>query len=381
MTPVSHEQVAAWLDAHTTVPRTEDADSGAAVGRVLAVPINGSADHPGAPIAAVDGFALGAGGTVGASDYNPLPFSVGDAGGRKLNSNGACPVVSGQALPAGADTVIPLEETDLRGSMIEVYAPLAPGDNVVPVGRELRRGEGLLDPGRVLRAADVAMLIELGLSVVSVVRRPRVGIIVVRDDFPDADGPMIRSLVAKDGGVGDQLVYPGHDGLAEVLAGREDDLLLVLGGSGLGSNDPSSGALEKVGDLVYRGVAINPGETTTLGRVRGTPVIILPGPPLAALFAYDLVAGRAVRRLAGRDPGLPYGMRRAVLARKIASGLGRLDSCRVRISGDDAEPLAVADNRTLTTAVRADGFVLVPEQSEGVAAGTEVMVYMYDQRF
>ncbi len=378
--PVSIDHVTGWLDARLAVMPREALAVPAAPGRVLAESVSAPDDLPSAPVSAVDGYALSSEATVGASDYNPLSFPVKDAGEATASGSEAVPVVSGQALPGGADTVIPVETVDRRAGVVEIYEPVAPGDNVIPVGREARGGDRLLDAGRVLRAADTALLIEHGLSEVYVTRRPRVRVIVARDDIRDAVGPMIRSLVASDGGVADPILRPGRDGLAAVLAAGEGDLLLVIGGSGPGSNDHAAAALAEAGELVYRGVAINPGETTTLGTVGDMPVILLPGPALAALFAYDMIAGRAVRRLAGRGAALPYGTRRAVLDRKVASGLGRLECCRVRVAGDRATPLAIVDNRTLSTVVRADGFVPVPEHSEGWAAGAEVNVYMYDQR-
>lgn len=381
MKPSTLEQAVAWLDNHTAALYGEDADVYSAAGRVLASPVRVTGDHPRVPIAAVDGFALAAGETMGASDYNPLPFRVSETGAARAGSSSALAVTSGQALPEGADTVIPLEETDLRGTTLDIYAPLAPGDNVIPAGREARSGETLLVAGRVLRAADAALLIELGFATVPVAGRPRVAIVVARDDVRDASGTLVRTLAARDGGIAEDPVYPVRNGMSDALARPDADLVLVIGGSGLGPNDHAADALSAAGETAFRGVAINPGETTTIGWVRATPVIMLPGPPLAALCAYDMIAGRAVRRLAGRDPALPYGTRRVTLARKIASGLGRLDCCRVRVSRDSAEPLAVSDNRTLSTAVRADGFVLVPEQSEGFAEGAEVVVYMYDQRY
>ncbi|MDZ7842731.1 MAG: molybdopterin-binding protein [Gammaproteobacteria bacterium] len=381
MKPSTLEQPAAWLDERIAALQGENADVYSAAGRVLAVPVGISGDHPRVPIAAVDGFALAAGETVGASDYNPLPFRVSETGVAHAGSSRAFPVTSGQALPDGVDTVIPLEETDHRGGMLDIYTPLAAGNNIVPAGREARSGETMLEMGRRLRAADAALLMALGFATVPVVGRPRVAVVVARDDVPDASGTLVRTLAAMDGGIVADPVYPVHSGLSAALVRPDADLVLVIGGSGLGSNDHAADALAAAGEMVFRGVAINPGETTTIGEVRDTPVIILPGPPLAALFAYDLIAGRAVRRLAGRDTALPYGTRRVTLARKIASGLGRMDCCRVRVSGDRAEPLAVSDNRTLSTAVRADGFVLITEQSEGYAEGAEVVVYLYDQRF
>lgn len=379
--PVPLDEAGAWLAGHAAALRAEEVASGDAAGRVLAAPVKAAADHPRVPTAAVDGFALDAEASTGASDYNPLPFSVSHGDEGTAAPNRAWPVVSGQAVPGGADAVLPIEEAALRGRVLDVHAPVASGDHVIPAGRETRGGADLMPAGRVLRPADIALLLELGVSRVPVVRRPRAGIIVVRRDVPDGGGPMVRALVTRDGGIGAEPMYPGDEGLAGALAGCTDDLVLVIGGSGPGTNDRAAGALEEAGELAFRGVAISPGETTTVGRMGSAPVIVLPGPSLAALFAYDMVAGPALRRFAGRGPVLPYGTRSAVLDRKIASGLGRLECCRVRVSGDRAEPLAVSDNRTLSTAVHADGFVLVPEQSEGFAAGAEVTVHLYDQRY
>jgi molybdopterin molybdotransferase len=276
---------------------------------------------------------------------------------------------------------MPLEETERRGGIIDIYTPVAAGANVIPPGREAEEGDTVLAAGRVLRPADIAMLIGLDVPTVAVSRRPRVGVVSARNDVADASGAMIGALVERDGGIAANTVAAGGDGLAAMLGEADRDLLLVIGASGVGANDHAAAALAESGEVTARGVAINPGETTTLGCVNDMPVVILPGPPLAALFAYDMIAGRAVRRLVGRSGELPYGARRAVLERKVASGLGRLECCRVRVSDGRAEPIAVSDNRTLSTAVRADGFVLVPEHSEGCAPGSEVTVYMYDQRY
>lgn len=373
LTPTPLGDVTAWLDSHSGTLPGEEVDVAGAAGRVLAAPVDAARDLPAADVAAVDGFALRAEATVGASEYSPLELRVNAA---------AVPVTSGQPLPEGADTVMPLPVAVLRGERLEVNAPLPCGENVVPAGREARGGDRVMEVGRVLRPVDVALLIELDVLKVPVVRRPEVIIIAARTGSRDADRPMIRALVSRDGGTG---MY-GEDLDARAPAGalqqRDADLVLVTGGSGLGPNDRSAAALSEAGEVVFRGVAINPGETATVGRVGGTPVVILPGPPLGSFFAYDALAGRVVRRLAGRPAGWPYATCRAALGRKIASGLGRLECCRVRLAGDGvAVPLAVSDGRTLSTAVRAEGFVLVPADSEGFGEGTEVKVYLYDQPF
>lgn len=380
LAPISHPQAVDWIDERTNPMPGEECAVAGAVGRVLAGELRSRRDHPAIPVAAVDGYALSSAATVGAGDYNPLPLRVRDAHQAQVKPEEACKVMSGEPLPGGTDTVMPVEETELRGGFIDIFSPVAAGANVIPPGREAREGDTVLAAGRILRPADTAMVIALGTPTVAVCRRPVVGVVSARNDIADASGAMVAALVERDGGIVDSTVA-GVDGLASILAGADHDLLLVIGASGVGANDNAAVALSQCGDVAARGVAINPGETTTLGSVNDTPVVILPGPPLAALFAYDMIAGRAVRRLAGRSGELPYGIRRLELDRKVASGLGRLECCRVRVSAGHADPIAVADNRTLSTAVRADGFVLVPEQSEGFAPGGEVTVYMYDQRY
>lgn len=378
LTPASHEEVIDWLDAHLHALPGETVAVADTAGRVTGASIAAPGDHPPAAAAAVDGFALSAHVTVGASEYNPLMLRVADEGSGEPDQ--ARQVVSGEALPTGADAVMPIVDADLRDGVLEIYGPVAAGGHVIPAGREARGGDRIVEAGRALRPVDLCLAAEVGIETLEVVRRPRVGLVSLHrrktGQGVDPGRAMIRALVEHDGGI---VQHEAPDGVP--FAQRDVDLFLVLGGTGFGPDDEAVEALRSAGELAFRGVAINPGETASAGLVEGTPAILLPGPPLAAWFAYELLAGRAVRRLGGRGHVLPYGTRCATLARKVSSGLGRLECCRVRLAGDRAEPLAVADNRTLSTAVRADGFVTVPSHSEGFPEGAEITVYLYDQRY
>ena len=127
------------------------------------------------------------------------------------------------------------------------------------------------------------------------------------------------------------------------------------------------------------GVAIHPCGGVVLGESDSRPVLLLPGQPLACLCAYDLIGARLVRRLAGRPSTFSYRRQALTLGRKVVSRIGRLELARLRITADRAEPIAVADDHTLATATEADGFLLVPEQSEGYPAGSRVEAYLYDE--
>jgi len=188
---------------------------------------------------------------------------------------------------------------------------------------------------------------------------------------------MLDALVQRDGGLPERRLAATPEELQAALQSPGADLILVHGGSGDGPNDHAASALARVGTPVFSGMAIHPGESTAAGRVDGVPVMLLPGTPVACLCAYEMIAGGAVRHLGGGGTGWPYGMRRAILRRKIASRLGRLEFCRVRCDGVTAVPLGIAAAGALRTAVEADGFVLVDVDSEGYAPDTEVSVHVF----
>ena len=170
--------------------------------------------------------------------------------------------------------------------------------------------------------------------------------------------------------------------IREALLEPGADVALVIGGTGPGSDDHSAAALGEAGELAIHGVALLPGETTGLGRIgRKIPVVLLPGPPAACLWSYELFAGRAIRRLGGRGADLPYRSREIIAARKIVSSLGMTEICPVRCgTGDTVEPLPSFTETGLMAAVSAAGFVIVPQGSEGYPQGARVTVYLYEAR-
>ena len=158
----------------------------------------------------------------------------------------------------------------------------------------------------------------------------------------------------------------------------EDDGTVRIGGSSVGKEDHAPAVLAELGELTVHGVALRPASPAGLGFLGGRPVFLLPGNPVSCLCAYDLFAGRAVRRLGGRSPEMPYRTTTVPLAAKIALAVGRVDYVRVRLRDGQAEPLAVSGASLLSTTTVADGFVLVPRDSEGHAPGETVTAYLYD---
>jgi molybdopterin molybdotransferase len=166
--------------------------------------------------------------------------------------------------------------------------------------------------------------------------------------------------------------------LRAAVSGSTADVLLISGGSSVGQEDHAPALLAELGELAVHGVALRPASPTGVGFLAGRPVFLLPGNPVSCLCAYDLFAGRAVRRLGGRCAEMSYRTASLPLASKIASAVGRVDYVRVRIADGLAEPLAVSGASMLSTTTAADGFVLVPRDSEGHPAGDVVTVHRYD---
>jgi len=193
---------------------------------------------------------------------------------------------------------------------------------------------------------------------------------------------MIRALVDRDGGVAADtvVVERSRQEIRGALETEGADIVLVIGGTGPGANDHAAAALSMAGELAIHGVALRPGETSGLGRAKnGTPVMLLPGSPAACLFSYEMMAGRAVRRLGGRGLALPYRACVMRITRKIVSAIGMTEIRPVCCSGQDmAEPLPSFAETGLMAATAADGFVIVPEASEGHPQGASVTVYLYE---
>jgi molybdopterin molybdotransferase len=295
-------------------------------------------------------------------------------------------------MPEGADAVEPAEFAHERDGSVEIASALAPGKNVGRRAEDVRAGDMLLRAGHRLRAQDVGLIASVGTARVSVIRRPRVRIVVTGDELVepgatkgphqiyDANSFVLRGLVSRDGAVLESMRCVGDErqAIKDAMLAPGADAVLVSGGSSVGAEDHAPVLLAQAGELAIHGIAMRPSSPAGFGRLGAVLVFLLPGNPVSCLCAYDFFAGRALRLLGGRAPDWPHRIRRAQLSRKIASAVGRVDYCRVRLHGADAEPLASSGASILSSTTRADGFVIVPEESEGYAPGSEVQVHLYE---
>lgn len=365
-----------WIDAVVAPlpPRAvalADLAAMLAEGVVLAEPVNAPGDWPPADRAARDGVAVASSDTLGAGSYNPVPLP------------GAVTVAAGEPMPPGTDAVLPVEAMQADGPFVEALGSAAPGEGVERQGEGLRGGTVLLKAGHRLRPQDLGLLAALGIDMVRVGAQPRVRIVLAGGprSGPETLGAMLTALVTRDGGVA-ELVGPlpaDRAALAAAYAAPGADLLISAGRTGVGEDDVAPLALAEAGQLALHGVALRPGDSAALGTACGVPAVLLPGEPMACLTAYELLAGRALRRLAGRDPGLPHPAVPAVVVRKLVSEIGCTELYRVRRTADGmVEPVASPYRPGLAGAVLADGFVLIPAESEGVPAGATVTLRCFD---
>ena len=389
-----------WLDNQIQRLPAETVLPGDAAGRVLAHEVVSRVDVPGFERSMMDGFALRAADTMGASAYNRLALEVvgesmpGRPFAGKVAPGQAVRIMTGAPMPQGADAVLPVEVVEV----VEVQQPrilaqgdVSPGKHVGRVGEDIAAGTTVLSPGRRLRPQDVGVLASIGTSEVPVVRRPRVRIVVTGNELlpvgsrpqgakiVDSNGPMLAALGERDGGLA---INPGiladkPEAILEAM--RSDcDVVLISGGSSVGQEDHAPALLVEHGELPIHGIAMRPSSPTGLGRLDGRLVFLLPGNPVSCLCAYDFFAGRAIRTLGGRSADWPYRRITVPLVRKIVSTVGRLDYMRVRLLDGRAEPLAIGGASVLSSTTRADGFVLIPPDSEGHPPGAEVEVFLYD---
>ena len=388
-----------WLDAALRPLTAETIPLRNAVGRVLADSVVSGVDVPGFDRATMDGYALVADSTEGATAYTRLPLTVigdsmpGSPFNGSVSTGEAVRVMTGAPMPPGTDAVLPAEwvETDsATPCKISALAAVSPGKNMGKRGEDIVCGTVLLEAGRMLRPQDLGVLSSVGQSEVRVIRRPRVRLAVTGNELlpsgshpsgfhiVDANGPMLSALVDRDGGLVDfpGLVRDDPKAILEVLH-SDTDIVIVSGGSSVGIEDLAPVLVAQHGELAVHGIAMRPSSPTGFGRMGHRLVFLLPGNPVSSLCAYDFFAGRAIRALGGRPKEWPYRAMRGKLNRKISSPIGRLDYVRVKIDGDLIEPLAVGGASILSSTTRADGFVIVSDDSEGFAAGSDVTVWLY----
>jgi molybdopterin molybdotransferase len=386
----------------------EEVGLAAAVGRILAGPVVAAEAVPGFLRATMDGYAVAArdtfGASVGAPQYLEITGEVamGAAPERGVQPGEVLRVPTGAMLPEGADAVVMIEYTaEHPDKTLEVRRAVAPGENVLQPGEDVQAGELLFEAGSRLRPQDVGLLAALGIFRLGVYQKPRVAIISSGDEIVpmdrrpgpgqvrDANAYLAAAQVQAWGGlplikgiIPDEFAAL-RAALAEAL--DEADLILISGGSSVGVRDLTLAAIQDLpgAEVLVHGVAIRPGKPTIVAAVgdRGQPLLGLPGHPASAAVVMEVIGRPLMEHLAGLKPQPRWGRTiSAALSRNLAGASGREDYVRVslRREGDVlwADPV-LGPSGLISPLVKSDGLVMIPLGVEGLFKGEEVVVQLF----
>jgi molybdopterin molybdotransferase len=374
-----------------------------ALGRILAESLTSPQDLPEFPRATVDGYAVAAADTYGATPGLPAFLAVvgevpmGRAAAVTVGLGEAVLVHTGGMIPPGANAVVMVENTQrVDAASIEVMQPVSEGQGVIQVGEDIRRGAPILQPGAELRPQDLGGLLALGITEIAVAVPPRVGILSTGDEVVPPDRPVgpgqvrdinsytLAGLTRQAGGA--PVLYgiiPDRRDALETAARRakdECDVVVLSAGSSVSYRDMSADVIAGLGQpgVLVHGVSVKPGKPTIVAVCDGKPVFGLPGNPVSAMVIFDLLITPTIRALLGAGPRRRQTVR-ARLARNLASDSGREDYVQVRLEERDGEPWAVpvlGKSNLIYTLVHAHGVVRIALDSNGIRGGEWVDVLL-----
>lgn len=382
----------------------ENIDIGDTLGRVTAVDVTAPADMPGFERSAMDGFAVRASDTFGASESLPAYLEIdgevlmGQPASMEIGDGKAARISTGGMMPRGADAVVMVEHSDVDGNTVEIAKGVAPGENVILKDEDVAAGTVVVPKGTAMRPPLIGALAGLGIMKMEVFKMPIVGIISTGDEvIPPDEKPapgqvrdinsyLLQAAIQQAGCTGRLygIIEDDFDSLM-VKAGAaldECDCLLISGGSSMGARDITVKVMEKLGKpgLLAHGLYLKPGKPTLIGYCTETPVFGLPGNPGSALAVMGELVLPVLSVLKGEaQSDLPHGTRsiEAILKVSISSATGRMELVPVSLKRENGTILAIpifGKSNLIGTLAKAQGYVRIPEGTEGIEAGSKVKI-------
>ena len=367
-----------------------------ALGRVAAEDVRSTIDVPLVDRAAMDGYAVRSEDTQGAHRERPVTLRcietlfAGTAPRKRVGPGTCAQIATGATLPAGADAVVMVEVTERAGDEVRILSPVAAGKNMSAKGEDIRKGSVVIRRGDALSPARLGALTAIGRTRVTVYRKPRVAILTTGNEVVppgtrirpgqvyDINSYTMAAVVRESGGEPEAMGRVRDDAAdlrRAVRAALSRDLVVVSGGSSVGERDLLVDVLQDMGEVLFHGVAIKPGRPTLLGRVRGKPVLGMPGFATSCLSNAYVLLAPAVRAMA-RLPPRPPRVVEVPLSESINSPRGRVEFHTVRVEDGRAVP-AFRESSTITSMAHADGYIEIPADVERLERGARVRVVLF----
>jgi molybdopterin molybdotransferase len=393
------------LEYRTKFPqvKTEEIPLVEAVGRILAKDMVADDDLPDFPRAIVDGYAVKGASTFGSSEGNPAyltlsgSIAMGESPEINVGPGEAAQIATGGMLPRGADSVVMIEHTEaIDDTTIEVYRSVAPGQNMIAIGEDIKKQTRVLLKGQMIRPQEAGLLAALGRQQIAVYRKPIIGIISTGDEIVpinetpgrgqirDINSYTLSGLIREAGAVAVSYGIVGDD--FKILFGKcklaleQCDMILISGGSSVGSRDFTVDVLSALQDaeILVHGISISPGKPTILTKVQNKAFWGMPGHVVSAMIVFSRVVKPFVEHLSGQAAGQKKELRlHARLSRNVASRQGRIDFIRVQLRPEEdrlwADPV-LGKSGLISTMIKADGLIEIDINTEGLDKGTVVEV-------
>ena len=372
-----------------TVPITD------ATGRVAAEGVFSKLDVPPFSRAAMDGYAVRAKDTFGASKLKPVRMRVleeiyaGSVPKTALRSMECAEIATGAMLPRGADSVVMVEDTEKEGASVTIGEAVHPGQNVSRIGEDMSKGTKAISKGDVLNPSKVGALAAIGLKSVRVYSKPLVAVVPTGNEIAplgktlvpgqvyDINSYTLSSVVALNGGLPRKLDI-ADDSLEDLLKvvrdNKDCDMLVFSGGSSVGERDVMLDVLERMGEVIFHGVALKPGKPTLFGTIGRQLVFGMPGYPTSCLSNAYIFLAPALRKMARLSSGSPRTVT-ARMAKRVVSTTGRTQFLTVKLDGDTAHP-AFKESGAITSMAFADGYVIIPADVDLLERGERVEVHL-----
>lgn len=368
-----------------------------ALGRVLADDLIAQEDLPRFDRSAMDGYALNSADSLAASQFKPAVFQLTD--NQEVKSKQAKQVWTGNPIPKGTNAVVMLENTERREGKLDVWSQLAPGDNISKKGEDLKKGEIIAKAGFRLNPYHVGLAAALGHSRLGVAEKPKIGILVTGNELAEIgtllsgnliydSNKIIISAMCKELGAETTeygLVKDNAEDIALKIekALETEDAIITTGGTSVGGLDLVPEVVNRLGKpgVIVHGVALRPAMPTAVAALNNKPVLILSGNPVAAIIGFEVFGRPLICKMLGMNRTELRPLLKAFLARKVASALGRKTYVRVHValkSGEFyAEPVSAKGSGSISTMTQSNGFVIIPENREGISEGEAVIVHMF----